>query len=81
MSTKTTKEAWQDSSLDELVRVGDIDSYEFTNITNHGNFPPYQTMVINFKSGNKLVIHSWSTPTPESSGLITEFIDKSTKLV
>jgi hypothetical protein len=73
-------EILEDPDLDRLVAEGDIESYGYAEIRGHGREADYHSIVLHFKSGNKLAIHSWSTPAPESSGLSCEYIDRSVKL-
>ena len=57
-----------DEDLDKLVESGEIVSYSYV----EGDYPLSQSIALEFPSGRKLGVHSWSTPAPESSGLSFE---------
>lgn len=62
----------EDQELDKLVSSGAIMGYNFTEDYERGIGS--QSLEITFPGGQKLLVWSWSTPAPESSGLSVEAI-------
>lgn len=62
----------EDDDLEALVSSGAILSYNFTEDYERGIGS--QSLEITFPGGQKLLVWSWSTPAPESSGLSFEAI-------
>lgn len=64
----------KDDDLDKLVSSGAIVDYTFTEDSAGWRGVESQTLEITFPGGQKLLVWSWSTPAPESSGLSVEAI-------
>lgn len=62
----------EDEELEKLVSSGAIVSYLFTEDYERGIGS--QSLEITFPGGQKLLVGSWSTPAPESSGLSVDAI-------
>lgn len=54
-----------DDDLNKLLEAGEITSYAYV----EEGYPLSQSVVLEFPSGRKLLVGSWSTPAPETSGL------------
>lgn len=64
----------EDDDLEALVSSGVIQSYTFTENYNESEVVSSQSFELTFPGGQKLLVGSWSTPAPESSGLTVEAV-------
>lgn len=61
-----------DEDLEKLINSGAIVDYTYKD--NYERGIGSQSLEITFPCGQKLIVSSWSTPAPESSGLCIEVI-------